>query len=132
MDDLDVGYQTISDLQDMMDRIEDFYRAVMNNFKPVAQNECRLASLVPLIEESYGVYKFVTSMLSAMHAMVDSPEPLVLLVERYCSQYDYLKRFYDECRKSHYLTSLIDIPQLPLVRLCAIIITALSYFGTIA
>lgn len=96
-----------------MDKLEDFHRVVFNNFKPSSHNECRIASLVPVIEESYGIYKFITSMLSAMHALVDSPDPLILLVERYASQFRSLKRFYEECNKIRYLTSLINVPKLP-------------------
>ena len=109
-------YQTISDLQDLLDKLEDLHRIVFNDFRSSDHNECRIASLVPVIEESYGIYKFITSMLSAMHALVDSPDPLVLLVERYASQFRSLKRFYEECSKIRYLTSLINIPKLPEVR----------------
>src|ERR1700722_5992227 len=96
-----------------MDKLEDFHRVVFNNLKTSSHNECRIASLVPVVEESYGIYKFITSMLSAMHALVDSPDPLVLLVERYASQFRSLKRFYEECSKIRYLTSLINVPKLP-------------------
>lgn len=113
---LEFSYQTISDLQDLLDRLETFHRVIFNHFRPSHHNECRIASLVPVVEESYGMYKFVTSMLSAMHMMVESPDPLVLLVERYIQQFWSLKRFYEECSKIRYLTSLINIPKLPDVR----------------
>lgn len=67
------------------------------------------------------MYKFVTSMLSAMHMMIESPDPLALLVERYIQQFWSLKRFYEECSKIRYLTSLINIPKLPDVRHCPFI-----------
>jgi hypothetical protein len=41
--------------------------AVFDNFRPGVGNECRIAALVPLVEESYGVYQFLVSMLRAMH-----------------------------------------------------------------
>lgn len=110
---LDEGYQTISELMDLADRVDRFQRTVFINVRPMAQNECRIASLVPLVEESYGIYKFITSMLSAMHLCVESEDPLLPLVERYKTQFYALKRFYEECNTLRYLTTLIEIPKLP-------------------
>jgi hypothetical protein len=61
------SYQTISDLMDLQDRIDHFQKRVFAHFRPSSNNECRIAALVPLVEESYGIYKFITSMLRAMH-----------------------------------------------------------------
>ncbi|PJF20026.1 hypothetical protein PSACC_00165 [Paramicrosporidium saccamoebae] len=110
---LDEGYQTIGELMDLQERVDRFQRTVFINVRPMAQNECRIASLVPLVEESYGIYKFITSMLSAMHLCVESADPLMPLVERYNSQFHALKKFYGECNTIRYLTSLIEIPRLP-------------------
>ena len=110
---LDEGYQTIGELMDLADRVDRFQRTVFINVRPMAQNECRIASLVPLVEESYGIYKFITSMLSAMHLCVESADPLLPLVERYKTQFFALKRFYDECNAIRYLTTLVEIPKLP-------------------
>ena len=33
-----------------------------------ANSECRTASMVPLVEEAYGIYLFMIDMLRAMHA----------------------------------------------------------------
>lgn len=51
----------------LQDRIDGFQKVVFANFRMHSNNECRIASLVPLVEESYGIYKFITSMLRAMH-----------------------------------------------------------------
>ncbi|WWC63353.1 uncharacterized protein I303_105953 [Kwoniella dejecticola CBS 10117] len=40
-----------------------------------ANNECRISALVPLVKESFGIYKFITSMLRAMHRRADDQEP---------------------------------------------------------
>lgn len=111
---LDEGYKTIDEMMELQERLDLFQRSVFENFGAAAGSvECRVSAFVPLIDESYGMYKFVTSMLSAMHLSVESPDPLVLLVERYNRIFFCLKEFYGECSKIKYLTSLVAIPQLP-------------------
>lgn len=51
----------------LQDHIDRFQKAVFASFRHHSNNECRIASLVPLVEESYGIYKFITSMMRAMH-----------------------------------------------------------------
>lgn len=51
-------------LQDQMDQ---FQKLIFANFRPSSDNECRIAALVPLVQESYAIYQFATSMLRAMH-----------------------------------------------------------------
>lgn len=51
----------------LQDRIDRFQKVVFASFRMSSNNECRIASLVPLVEESYGIYKFITNMLRAMH-----------------------------------------------------------------
>lgn len=61
------GYETISDLMALQDRIEQFQKLIFSHFRSGGNNECRISALVPLVQESYGIYKFITSMLRAMH-----------------------------------------------------------------
>ena len=61
------GYETISDLMALQDRIEHFQKLIFSHFRGGGNNECRISALVPLVQESYGIYKFITSMLRAMH-----------------------------------------------------------------
>ena len=112
--DLDEGYKTIDEMMELQERLDLFQKSVFENFGGVSGSvECRISAFVPLIDESYGMYKFVTSMLSAMHLSVESPDPLILLVERYSNIFRSLKQFYEECSKIRYLTSLVAIPKLP-------------------
>jgi hypothetical protein len=60
-------YETISDLMTLQDQIDAFQKLIFSHFRSGANNECRIAALVPLVQESYGIYKFITSMLRAMH-----------------------------------------------------------------
>ena len=60
-------YETISDLMTLQDQIDAFQKLIFSHFRGGANNECRIAALVPFVQESYGIYKFITSMLRAMH-----------------------------------------------------------------
>jgi huntingtin-interacting protein 1-related protein len=62
------GFETIMDLMTLQDKIEQFQKLIFSHFRHVGNNECRISALVPLVQESYGIYKFITSMLRAMHS----------------------------------------------------------------
>lgn len=51
----------------LQDQIDAFQKLIFSHFQSGTNNECRISSLVPLVQESYGIYKFITSMLRAMH-----------------------------------------------------------------
>jgi hypothetical protein len=61
------SYETISDLMQLQDQIESFQKMVFSYFRVSANNECRISALVPLVKESWGIYRFITSMLRAMY-----------------------------------------------------------------
>jgi huntingtin-interacting protein 1-related protein len=61
------GFETISDLMTLQDLIDTFQKLIFSHFRGATNNECRISALVPLVQESYGIYKFITSMLRAMH-----------------------------------------------------------------
>lgn len=126
-----VSYETISDLMTLQDQIDSFQKLIFSHFRGGANNETRISALVPLVQESYGIYKFVTSMLRAMHTSTyivptfwvfvfskvltatgddDALEPLR---GRYDTQHYRLLKFYYECSNLRYLTSLITVPKLP-------------------
>ncbi|SPO03908.1 probable cytoskeleton assembly control protein SLA2 [Cephalotrichum gorgonifer] len=107
------GYETISDLMTLQDRIDQFQKLIFSHFRHVGNNECRISALVPLVQESYGIYKFITSMLRAMHTTTGDDDALEPLRERYGAQHHRLVKFYYECSNLRYLTSLITIPKLP-------------------
>ncbi|KAG6014310.1 hypothetical protein E4U43_006669 [Claviceps pusilla] len=107
------GYETITDLMVLQDKIEQFQKLIFSHFRNVGNNECRISALVPLVQESYGIYKFITSMLRAMHSITGDDDALQPLRERYDAQHYRLVKFYYECSNLRYLTSLISIPKLP-------------------
>lgn len=61
------SYETITDLMTLQDQIDTFQKLIFSHFQHGTNNECRISALVPLVQESYGIYKFITSMLRAMH-----------------------------------------------------------------
>ncbi|WEW57506.1 sla2 Src-like adaptor 2 [Emydomyces testavorans] len=107
------GYETITDLMTLQDQIDAFQKLIFSHFRSGANNECRISALVPLVQESYGIYKFITSMLRAMHTTTGDEEALEPLRGRYDAQHYRLVRFYYECSNLRYLTSLITVPKLP-------------------
>ncbi|KAF9177055.1 sla2 Src-like adaptor 2 [Haplosporangium sp. Z 767] len=113
IDDPNEGYETISDMMNLQDQIDQLQKLVFANFRPSSNNECRIAALVPLVQESYAIYQFATSMLRAMHKRTNDPEGLVLLRQRFNAQHYALLKFYYECSNLKYLTSLISVPKLP-------------------
>ncbi|KAI3659302.1 hypothetical protein MP638_003518 [Amoeboaphelidium occidentale] len=113
VDDPNEGYTAIMELMTLLDRLEDLQKVIFGSFRPSSNNECRISALVPLVEESYGIYKFNTSMLNAMHQSIAADDALQPLRERYIKQYSTLQKFYFECSNLRYLTSLITVPRLP-------------------
>lgn len=114
----------------LQDQIESFQKLIFAHFRGSNNNECRISALVPLVKESYGIYRFITSMMRAMYrskfglcsgddlpltaacAELESPEILDSLCARYNAQHFNLRRFYYECSNLKYLTGLINVPKL--------------------
>ncbi|KAG8784995.1 sla2 Src-like adaptor 2 [Serendipita sp. 405] len=106
------GYETISDLMNLQDQIESLQKLIFAHFRHSTNNECRISALVPLVKESYNIYRFITSMLRAMHRRTGDNEALEPLRSRYNSQHHALRKFYFECSNLKYLTGLINVPKL--------------------
>lgn len=56
----------IKDLQMQLDQVDSFSRLIMANILGSAA-ECRISALVPLVKESWGIYRFLTSLLRALY-----------------------------------------------------------------
>ncbi|KAF9454081.1 cytoskeleton assembly control protein [Macrolepiota fuliginosa MF-IS2] len=112
IDDPNEGYETISDLMNLQDQIESFQKMVFSHFRYSANNECRISALVPLVKESWGIYRFITSMMRAMYRRTNDVDALEPLKERYAGQHYSLRKFYYECSNLKYLTGLINVPKL--------------------
>ena len=97
----------------LQDQIDSFQKLIFAHIPHTAHSECRISALVPLVQESYGIYKFLTSMLRAMYTTLDDETLLQPLRQRYEAQHFRLVKFYYECAQLSYLTSLITVPRLP-------------------
>ncbi|EEB05154.2 huntingtin-interacting protein [Schizosaccharomyces japonicus yFS275] len=113
VDDPNEGYETIYDMMNLQDHIDEFQKQIFSTFVRAKKNECRMAALVPLVHESYGIYRFLTSMLRALYKNVDDASTIEPLKQRYKAQHHRLRQFYFDCSNLRYLTSLISIPRLP-------------------
>jgi huntingtin-interacting protein 1-related protein len=60
-------YETILELLELLEKIDSFQKHVFSNLRTFGNNEARIAALVPLVEESFGIYQFIVSMMTAMH-----------------------------------------------------------------
>ena len=69
-------YYIIDDLMGLLEKLSLFYKLILNNISGYRGNECRISVLVPLVEESFGIYQFLVSMLTAMHMVIGSHEVL--------------------------------------------------------
>ncbi|KAK7059202.1 sla2 Src-like adaptor 2 [Paramarasmius palmivorus] len=112
IDDPNEGYETISDLMGLQDQIDAFQKTVFSHFRNSNNNECRISALVPLVKESWGIYRFITSMMRAMYRRTNDVDALEPLRQRYASQHYALRKFYYECSNLKYLTGLINVPKL--------------------
>jgi len=116
VDDPNDGYESVIDLMNLQDSIDDYQRLLFASIGGGRRNgggplECRVSSLTAMVTESYGIYRFVTSMLRALYQQSD-PEVLEPLVARYKSQHRRLRNFYFEAQGIKYLATLISIPEL--------------------
>ncbi|CAK5264525.1 unnamed protein product [Mycena citricolor] len=112
IDDPNEGYETISDLMGLQDQIDSFQKMIFSHFNHSSNNECRISALVPLVQESWGIYRFITSMMRAMIRRTNDADALEPLRQRYVSQHYNLRKFYYECSNLKYLTGLINVPKL--------------------
>lgn len=120
VDDPNEGFEVCLDLMNLQDSIDDFQRVLFASLGASSRTkssglggmECRVSSLTAMVTESYGIYRFATSMLRGLNQQTD-PEALDTLQSRYYSQHRRLRNFYFECQGVKYLASLITIPELP-------------------
>lgn len=113
VDDPNEGYEAIIDLLNLQDAIDDFQRLIFGSLRGRHGNEVKIASLTAIVAESYGIYRFATSMLRGMYAAGQADEALEPLRQRYYTQHRRLRNFYFDCTTLKPLTALISIPQLP-------------------
>lgn len=113
VDDPNDGFESVIDLMNLQDSIENYQQLVFSKLRGRFGNECRISSLTAMVAESYGIYRFATSMLRALHSSALDSGALEPLRQRYNAQHKRLRNFYLDCTTLKYLRSLISIPELP-------------------
>lgn len=108
------GYESIFDLLMLLEKIDVIQKTIFSYIRPSGSNECRISALVPLIEESYNIYQFLKSMLTAMHQKINATEVLAPLRDKFKASHYKLLKFYSEASSIPYLVSLVTVPKLPL------------------
>ncbi|ODQ80338.1 hypothetical protein BABINDRAFT_161291 [Babjeviella inositovora NRRL Y-12698] len=106
------GYEAILDLMGLQEQIDDFQKMIFSTINHTRNNECRISALVPLIAESYGIYKFITSMMRAVYKTTGEREALLPLVDQFEDQHSRLLDFYSDAQSIRFLTTLVTIPRL--------------------
>lgn len=46
------GFETITELCGLLDQIHSLQKLIFAHFQPTSNNECRIAGLIPLVQES--------------------------------------------------------------------------------
>ena len=114
--DPDVGFETCMDLMDYQDVVFDLADMILASLGRARSSELRVSALIPLVTETYGVYRFVGPMLRAIADQVGDREAIEHLTQRYNAQHSRLFEFYADCSSIKYLTTLINLPKLPPMR----------------
>nr|XP_029720881.1 huntingtin-interacting protein 1-like isoform X1 [Aedes albopictus]XP_029720882.1 huntingtin-interacting protein 1-like isoform X1 [Aedes albopictus] len=74
--------------------------------------QCRLAPLIPCIQDSNPLYDFVVRIMFKLHANLPS-DLLTGHRERFRTIFHQLKSFYNQSRNLQYFVNLITVPKLP-------------------
>ncbi|XP_066249187.1 huntingtin-interacting protein 1 isoform X2 [Euwallacea similis] len=74
--------------------------------------QCRLAPLIPCIQDAWKLYDYCVRMLFKLHAIL-LPDVLSGHRERFMKQFKALKKFYENTSNMQYFKDLIAIPPLP-------------------
>lgn len=74
--------------------------------------QCRLAPLIPCIQDSNPLYDFVVRIMFKLHANLPS-DLLTGHRERFRTLFHQLKSFYNQSRNLQYFVNLITVPKLP-------------------
>lgn len=77
-----------------------------------APGQCRLAPMIPCIQDSNQLYDFVVRIMFRLHASL--PDDLLTgHRERFRTLFIQLKNFYNQAKELQYFVNLITVPSLP-------------------
>ncbi|KAF8787181.1 Huntingtin-interacting protein 1 like protein [Argiope bruennichi] len=116
--DVNVFFQLSCEFFDYMDEILSLQAAVFGSLDMSRSNsmtncgQCRLAPLIPCIQDSSQLYDYTVKVLFKLHAALP-PDTLTGHRERFLQQFKKLQQFYLSASNLQYFKHLIHVPLLP-------------------
>uniref|UniRef100_A0A6M2DS35 Putative actin-binding protein n=1 Tax=Xenopsylla cheopis TaxID=163159 RepID=A0A6M2DS35_XENCH len=115
-DDINNYFQLSVEMFDYMDDILILQEAIISSLNNVTSmtstGQCRLAPLIPCIQDSNQLYDFSVKLLFKLHTLIQH-DTLYGHRDRFQKQFIKLKEFYNKARDYEYFANLIKIPRLP-------------------
>lgn len=116
--DINNYFQMSVEMFDYMDEILNLQSAIFGSLNVSRSNsmmssgQCRLAPLIPCIQDSSQLYDYCVRILFKLHASLP-PDTLTGHRERFLKQFQELRQFYLNANTMQYFRNLIHIPLLP-------------------
>ncbi|XP_055619994.1 huntingtin-interacting protein 1 isoform X2 [Toxorhynchites rutilus septentrionalis] len=116
--DINFYFQLAVEIFDYLDDIVALQATVFNSITTfcvssmTSAGQCRLAPLIPCIQDSNPLYDFVVRIMFKLHANLPS-DLLTGHRERFRALFPQLKSFYSHSRNLQYFVNLITVPKLP-------------------
>lgn len=116
--DVNVFFQLTCEMFDYMDEILALQQAVFGSLDMARSNsmtnsgQCRLAPLIPCIQDSSQLYDYTVKVLFKLHAALPA-DTLSGHRERFLKQFKLLQQFYLNSVNLQYFKHLIQVPLLP-------------------
>lgn len=116
--DINNYFQMSVEMFDYMDEILNLQSAIFGSLNMSRSNsmmssgQCRLAPLIPCIQDSSQLYDYCVKILFKLHASLP-PDTLTGHRERFLKQFQELRQFYLNANTMQYFRNLIQIPLLP-------------------
>lgn len=114
--DIDHAFQLAVEVFDVQSSLLHLYAEVMTKLDPshgvsAIQIQCKLAPLVPAIQDSAAMYDVIFKLMKALHTSLPA-DTLKGHRERFNRQYHALRKYFHEASKMKYLQTLVKIPSL--------------------
>ncbi|XP_062561752.1 huntingtin-interacting protein 1 isoform X2 [Armigeres subalbatus] len=116
--DINFYFQLAVEIFDYLDDIIALQATIFNSITTfcvssmTSAGQCRLAPLIPCIQDSNPLYDFLVRIMFKLHANLPS-DLLTGHRERFRTIFHQLKSFYNQSRNLQYFVNLITVPKLP-------------------
>lgn len=109
----DICFQLSVEIFDYLDCILELQKSIYSSpaSSMTMQGQCRLAAIIPCIQDASRLYDHNVKILYTLHSMVDY-DALEGHRHRFGQQYKLMKKFYDHTNNLQYFKNLISIPLL--------------------